>query len=106
MKDFAEKLYFKIVDFMHYPFVTRGTDDPFHAVFSEFISISKVEPSPAILEIGSRNVTGVTRRHLFPHCSEYVGFDVLAGDGVDIVGDAHKLSGSFSPDQFDFIYSV
>jgi len=95
-----------MIDVMHQPFIERGADDPYHAVFSEFISISKREPSPAILEIGSRNVTGVTRRHLFSHCIDYVGFDVLAGDGVDIIGDAHKLSERFLLDQFDFIYSI
>ena len=35
-----------------------------------------------------------------------MGFDVLAGDGVDIVGDAHKLSESCPLEHFDFVYSV
>jgi len=99
-------LYFKIIDVMHRPFVKRSAEDPYHVVFRDFQSLSKQEHSPSILEIGSRNVTGVTRRDLFPHCEDYVGFDVLAGDGVDIVGDAHRLSESCPLEHFDFVYSV
>jgi SAM-dependent methyltransferase len=106
MKDNARKLYFKIIDVLHYPFIKRGADDPFHAIFREFISLIKQEPSPSILELGSRNGAGITRRNLFPHSIEYVGFDILPGDGVDIVGDAHKLSESFPDEHFDFIYSI
>ena len=106
MQFYAEKLYFKMMNILHRPFVKRGADDPYHAVFSEFISLSKQEPSPSILEIGARNVTGITRRNLFPHCMNYVGFDLLAGDGVDRVGDAHKLSENFPLEHFDFIYAI
>ncbi len=105
-KTYAKNLCFRILDILHRPFVKQGADDPYHAVFNEFISISKQKPSPSILEIGSRNVTGITRRNLFPHCADYAGFDILAGEGVDIVGDAHKLSESFPLERFDFIYSI
>lgn len=101
-----KNLYFKIIDVMHRPFVERAAEDPFHAVFGDFISLSQQVHSPSILEIGSRNVTGITHRGLFPRCEDYVGFDVLAGDGVDIVGDAHKLSESCPLEHFDFVYSV
>jgi SAM-dependent methyltransferase len=87
-------------------FIKRSAVDPYHAVLSEFISLSEQAPCPSILEIGSRNVSGITRRNLFSHCSDYIGFDVLAGDGVDIVGDAHKLSESFPLEHFDFVYSI
>jgi SAM-dependent methyltransferase len=91
---------------MHRPFVKRGAEDPYHSVFREFISLSRQAHSPSILEIGSRNVTGITRRHLYSHCEEYVGFDILAGDGVDIVGDAHRLSESCPLEHFDFAFSM
>jgi hypothetical protein len=91
---------------MHRPFVKRGAEDPYHSVFREFISLSRQAHSPSILEIGSRNVTGITRRHLFSHCEEYVGFDILPGGGVDIVGDAHKLSESCPLEHFDFAFSM
>jgi len=105
-KDYTRKLCFKIIDLLHCPFVKRGADDPYHSVFGQFISLTKQASSPTILEIGSRNVTGITRRHLFAHCGSYVGFDIIDGDGVDIVGDAHNLSEYFPVDHFDFIYSV
>lgn len=106
MKGNAKKLYFKIIDVLHRPFIKSGADDPFHAVFREFVCLSKQEPSPSILEIGSRNVAHITRRSLFSHSADYVGFDILPGDGVDVVGDAHKLSESFPLEHFDFIYSI
>jgi len=43
---------------------------------------------------------------MFSHCADYVGFDIIAGNGVDIVGDAHRLSESFPPDHFDFVFSI
>ncbi|MBF0201257.1 MAG: class I SAM-dependent methyltransferase [Desulfamplus sp.] len=63
-------------------------------------------PSPAVLEIGSRNVTGVWRSPLFPHCRSHVGFDIIDGPGVDMVGDAHHLSKYFEKNHFDFVYSM
>lgn len=57
------------------------------------------------LEVGSREVVyhGNEDRSRF---SEYVGFDFKAGNNVDIVGDAHKLSSYFKEDEkFDLIYS-
>lgn len=106
MKDYAKTLYFKIIDVMHHPFVQRGADDPYHVVFREFISLSERASCPTILEIGSRNVSGVTRRELFSFCDDYVGFDILPGDGVDLIGDAHKLSDNFPSEHFDFVYSM
>ena len=94
------------MNLMHRPLVKNGADDPYHAVFAEFISMTRQVPSAVILEIGSRNVSGITRRELFPHVNKYMGFDVLPGEGVDIVGDAHKLSAFFTPNQFDFVYSI
>ena len=59
-----------------------------------------------VLEIGSREVTGEsTARSGFCN-AEYVGFDYYPGKNVDIVGDVHKLSSYFGPDErFDIIFS-
>jgi len=58
-----------------------------------------------ILEVGSRVVTGNCFRNLFTE-AEYTGFDFYAGENVDIVGDAHKLSSYFKEgQQFDVIFS-
>ena len=59
-----------------------------------------------ILEIGSRNVTGINLRSSFSK-ADYLGFDYYAGENVDIVGDAHKLSSYFDKDEkFDLIFST
>jgi len=106
IKNYIILIYYTVINALHRPFVKQGAKDPYHEVFRDFISLSKQAPSPSILEIGSRNVTGITRRGFFPHCKDYVGFDVLPGDGVDIVGDAHKLSENCPSDHFDFVYSI
>lgn len=99
-------LYFMAIHALHRPLRTKSAEDPVHAVFGDFIDLSKQIENPSILEIGSRNVTGISRRESFPHCKDYVGFDVLAGDGVDVVGDAHDLSGLLPQEHFDYVYSV
>ena len=103
---YAQAIYFKFIDLLHLPFVQQGWKDPYHLVLNEFLSLGKAIPSPTVLEIGSRNVTGVTRRDLFPHCREYIGFDILPGKAVDIVGDVHKLSELCPPQYFDLVYSI
>jgi len=58
-----------------------------------------------ILEVGSRVVTGSNFRNLFAE-AEYTGFDFYAGENVDIVGDAHKLSSYFEKNEkFDIVFS-
>jgi hypothetical protein len=58
-----------------------------------------------VLEIGSRAVVSDSLwKKFIPNC-EYVGFDVLPGKNVDIVGDAHRLSEYFSPGSFDLVMS-
>lgn len=58
-----------------------------------------------VLEIGSREVTGVSsmRKRLFD--AEYVGFDFYSGNNVDIIGDVHKLSSYFNGEKFDLIFT-
>jgi hypothetical protein len=63
------------------------------------------KPGMQILEIGSREVTGLSSaRKRFANAS-YTGFDYYAGNNVDVVGDAHKLSSYFNNQKFDLIYS-
>lgn len=61
----------------------------------------------SVLEIGSREVTGVSNaKSLFTN-AKYTGFDYYPGNNVDVVGDAHKLSTYFDKEQkFDLIYST
>lgn len=100
------RYYFYAINQLHRPFLRRGTDDPFHAVYAKFHGMTQQCESPSILEIGSRNVTGLTRRHAYPHCQDYIGLDILEGECVDVVADIHQLSKHFPKNRFDFVYST
>lgn len=103
---YAKAVYFKAIDLLHRPFVKQGAADPYHVVHDGFVALGRSLPAPSVLELGSRNVTGVTRRGLFPDCREYVGFDIMAGDGVDVVGDVHCLGNYFPASHFDLVFAI
>jgi hypothetical protein len=71
----------------------------------EFGRILAEFPEGHVLEIGSRARSGVTRRMLFGD-RPYVGLDVLPGEGVTMVGDAHALSALVEPDSVDIVFSA
>jgi len=62
-------------------------------------------PRGRVLEIGSRARSGVTRRELFGD-REYVGIDILPGEGVTQVGDVHELSRLVDPGSIDIVFSA
>ena len=62
--------------------------------------------TPAVLEVGSRNVNGSVRDILATLVSRYVGCDLEAGDGVDVVADATRLTNVFPPESFDVVIST
>lgn len=59
----------------------------------------------SVLEIGSRARSQVVRRDMFPEMA-YTGLDILAGENVDVVGDAHALSDMFAAETFDVVFSM
>ncbi|NNE65422.1 MAG: class I SAM-dependent methyltransferase [Pyrinomonadaceae bacterium] len=95
-----------MINILHYPLVRPGNEDPYHQVFEDFVELVGATDSPSLLEIGSRNVTGVTYRERFEDPGEYVGFDFIKGEGVDVVGDVHKLSQYVPPEKFDFVFAI
>ena len=98
-------LYWKLIRLLHRPFQKHGSDDPYHHRFPEFQTLVRQRPNPELLEIGSRNVSSEPRSFLWPDASRYVGLDIHPGEGVDIVGDAHRLSEYFEAGSFDGILS-
>jgi SAM-dependent methyltransferase len=56
-----------------------------------------------LLDIGSYDVNGTTRRH-WPEAKEYVGVDWRAGPGVDVVSLAHNLT--YADGYFDVVIST
>lgn len=75
------------------------------ALFQHFHSRLNTKSRPKILDVGGRARSHVDRRSLFPN-ADYVVLDILAGDNVDIVGDAHELSRIFGHGTFDAVFSV
>jgi hypothetical protein len=60
---------------------------------------------PKLLELGGRKRSGNTYAQALGDCDVTV-FDIVAAEGVDVVGDAHELSQHFPPEHFDFVMSV
>lgn len=80
-------------------------NDPYHALFIRFRQMVLDAEAPAVLEIGSRNVSGIDGRARFPGVADYTGIDIHPGEFVDVVSDAHQLGAAFPEKRFDFIYS-
>lgn len=76
-----------------------------HDKWVSFLVESFDNPDVEILEIGSRRVTAGNVRSAFKK-AKYTGFDIYAGENVDVVGDAHYLSSYFKKGKkFDLIFS-
>lgn len=76
-----------------------------HSRWQDFLSERFNHPGMRVLELGARNVTGANLRSKFAK-AEYVGFDYYEGENVDVVGDAHRLTSYFAPNEkFDLIFS-
>lgn len=99
------RLHALLGDLWHLPLRQRGVD-PYHQALTEFVERVQALPTPTILELGSRNVSGNTRRHLFPGAERYIGMDIHPGEGVDLVGDAHRMSQLIEPGSIDALFSI
>lgn len=80
--------------------------DPFLNSEGEYWAAVRTSLRANVLEIGSRARSGITRRNLFPADCDYTGFDIVAGENVDVVGDAHAMSRHLPAEHFDFVFSV
>ncbi len=93
------------VDRLYARHLRSGAGDPYHHILSDFSKRCAAIPGCRVLEIGSREVSGTSRRASFPNVAKYVGFDLHAGPGVDIAGDAHELTRHFEAGSFDAVFS-
>jgi SAM-dependent methyltransferase len=84
------------------PLQRTRDDDPYHAVFADFIAATNALDAARVLELGARHAHVDPGLHGY---AEYVGFDVLPGPNVDVVGDAHRLS-QLVDGPFDAVYSI
>lgn len=80
--------------------------DPANQLTRKFLAMVKARPVGSALELGSRNVTGYLRRDWIPADWKYTGFDIEAGENVDIVGDAHELTKYTGRRKYDVIFAV
>lgn len=78
-------------------------NDPSIRLHGRFTAMLKERQPGNFLEVGSRARSGIVRRHLVPDRWTYTGLDVIAGENVDVVGDAHKLSRLFPTNAFDAV---
>ena len=84
------------------PLRRERPDDPYHAVFADFIEAANAFENYSVLELGARGTHVDPRLHGY---RRYVGVDVHPGPNVDVVGDAHRLS-ELVEGPFDAVYSI
>ncbi|MES9971756.1 MAG: class I SAM-dependent methyltransferase [Candidatus Thiodiazotropha sp.] len=88
------------------PLKKKTSNDDFYQVFNRFITSVNEMPQAALLELGSRNVSGVIWRDAFQPSVTYTGLDIHEGDNVDRVGDIHTLSSQLPGEHYDAIFSI
>jgi len=90
------------VDVLNMPFYLVDTSrDPYHLNIGYFIEEANKLENSRILHLGAWHED---RRPLFKGYEKYIGFDIRAGEGVDIVGDCHHLSKYF-PENISMLFS-
>lgn len=72
---------------------------------ARFIQGIQALDRPKLIDIGGRSRSQIDRSKQFPNADVTV-VDVLPGENVTVVGDAHQLSDLFAPETFDAAYSV
>jgi SAM-dependent methyltransferase len=105
LRSVRRRTWLRVFEALKTPFHRGPTPDPVHSVFHRFVEEVNALERPRVLEVGSRARSGNVQTHRFPR-AEYVGFDVLAGENVQVVGDAHALSTHFPPEHFDAAFSI
>jgi len=90
---------------LHRPGTPRH--DMAHALNGAFRELlAEQGPEGAFLEVGSRSRSGNTYRDLVPDGWTYEGMDILPGDNVDTVGDAHRIASLYPEQRFDAVFAV
>ncbi|MGF7210528.1 hypothetical protein GGE65_005135 [Skermanella aerolata] len=78
--------------------------NPANHLINKFMSMIEPDEFKTVLDIGSRARSGRNYRRYFP-AKKYIGLDIMEGENVDIVGDAHNLSKYVPSGSIDVIYS-
>lgn len=75
------------------------------SIYQKFLELLDLNKCRTMLDIGGRDRSKLDRSKQFPNIDVTV-LDIIDGNNVDVVGDAHELSKTFQPDSFDSVYSV
>jgi SAM-dependent methyltransferase len=75
------------------------------AIDDQFIETTRMPEYMRLVEIGSRNRSGTIRNDIFDG-RDYTGVDVLRGENVNLLADAHQLSRHFDPGSVDAVFSL
>jgi len=87
--------------------LTGAADDTTTALLLGHLAIDQAAGrQPRILDIGGRERSGPIQLQGQLGPVDLVVFDLLPGDNVDVVGDAHKLASHFAPESFDYVIST
>jgi SAM-dependent methyltransferase len=87
--------------------ISRATsEDPYHQLFRRFVAEVNALPTPRLVELGSRMRSGNKYTSGFRGDIPYTGFDIVPGENVDVVGDAHELSKHLETGAFDALFSI
>ena len=83
----------------------RISNYPSHSAAEIFWAKVNAIQNARILDIGGRDRSQRTIKESFPN-AEYIVVDIVAGENVDVVADAHQLSSVFENSYFDFVISA
>jgi hypothetical protein len=83
----------------------RTSAHPTQTILGRFVSEMDAQPGARVLDIGGRVRSQFDHSNQFTS-AECVVLDILPGDNVDVVGDAHGMASLFPPESFDGIYSL
>ena len=103
------KPFFLIINLFDGFYLNKGISNPKnigHSKWLDYLIQIGNKKGMRILEVGSREVTGISTARTKFDLVEYVGFDYYPGSNVDVVGDVHQLSSYFKPEEkFDIIFT-
>lgn len=106
LRDVGLYLALEIAALVLAPFRRSAHGQDYYEIVEDFTARVNAQEAPRVLELGSRNVTGVRHRsHFEPHV-DLVGVDVQAGPDVDVVADAHSLGTEFPKASFDAVFAI
>lgn len=80
--------------------------DPVNGLFPRFQEMIHALDAPTVVEIGSRARSGTVNNEWLSSRAKYIGFDIVDGPNVDVIGDADDMARHFEASSIDAAYSV